>query len=151
MKSSYKILKTLLILIFISLSCYSQTKCSCIEDAKNNTRLIATKVLKLEYKKGLYLKFQCASMRRIYYNDEDGKEVEVTQLACTAQESSILKLAKNFEYYFPENQDGKYKNKQLLTIFFNKIKTDSKKYFQLDLNENREIERISQFYLPDKI
>lgn len=128
----------------MSSSCQSQSKCACLEDYKHNDGVLGTHLNISEKKDGIYLTFQCASVMRLYLNNEDGHEVEETKLDCISSEKITLKLTKDFEY-FQSNDNSKLTQKEIQQIFIDKIKSDSKQFYQLTLNDKKEIINVYDF------
>ena len=138
-----------LVFSFISLtaSCQSQTKCSCLEDYKHNDGVLGTQLSIEEKKDGTYLTFHCASAMRIYFNNEEGLEIEKTELDCISSEKITLKLINDFEYFqFTENPE--LNQKEIQQIFLNKIKSDSNQFYDFTLNDKKEIIGVYDFYMP---
>lgn len=134
--------------IILTASCQSQTKCSCLEDYKNNNGVLATQLSISEKKDGTYLTFHCGSAMRIYFNNEEGHEIEKTELDCISSEKITLKLTEDFEYFQFTNQP-QLTQKEIQQIFLDKIKSDLKQFYQFNLNEKKEINNINDFYMPE--
>ncbi len=133
--------------ILLTASCQSQTKCSCLEDYKHNNGVLGTQLSVSEKKGETYLTFQCASVMRLYVNNEEGHEIEKNQLDCISSEKITLKLTKDFEY-FQLNENSELTQKEIQQIFLNKIKSDSNQFYDFTLNDKKEIIGVYDFYIP---
>lgn len=134
--------------ILLTASCQSQTKCSCLEDYKHNNGVLGTQFSVSEKKDGTYLTFHCASVMRIYFNNEEGHEIEKTELDCISSEKITLKLSEDFEY-FQFTGKPELNQKEIQQTFLDKIKSDSKQFYDFTLNDKREIIGVYDFYMPE--
>lgn len=145
-----KFIHNYLLIFFFTLmnsSCQSQSKCACLEDYQHNDGVLGT-ALNISEKKGeTYLTFHCASVMRLYVNNEEGHEIEKNELDCISTEKIMLKLTKDFEY-FQSNENSELTQIEIQQIFLDKIKSDPKQFYQFTLNEKKEIIGIYDFWMP---
>ncbi|MCF3107734.1 hypothetical protein LL912_02965 [Niabella sp. CC-SYL272] len=145
-------MKSIYLTLFLSfvLGNSAQAQCNCTTDVKNNNGTVATRILILSNGHGKSLSFRCVSVRREYYNNEQGQEVEKSVIDCISKKSINLRLAPDFRYYSSGIQDEKIAISELQKRFFAKAKADPYKFYQLDFNESKQIIMISEYYLPVK-
>lgn len=148
------------ILLFSFLSCqqknemknedsrYQEKKdCICQEDLKSNDGVLAYHPVWVKKKDGDYLQFQCASMMRIYMSDENGNEFEKNKVDCISSEKLELKLNKDFVYYIPTTDENDTPpSESSRQIFFDRLKKQKDRFYQLSLSDQRQITNINDFY-----
>lgn len=116
-----------------------QISCSCTNNMKNHNETIITNA---SIEGGEYLLFKCVNVIRIYYNNEQGYEVEKNKLQCISENKIKIKLSSNFTFCNTKTQNSSTKRK-LQKKYQPLIKLD--KFYSVDFNKNREITTICEY------
>ena len=119
---------------------FSETKnCSCMDEVKKDSIVLAYDMKIIAKKDGKYLQFRCVSVTYDLKN-------ETQKINCISTKNSELKMMKDCIYFNATSCEEAWTPESTLQELQKYLNTDKEGFYQLYLNDKREIEQISNHY-----